>query len=390
MQHKPGSITVGLLAAIGLSLVHTCLIAGSPAFTDANWTSVGADGMVHAAAVDDAGNLYIGGSFTNLGGIVANGIAKWDGNSWSALGSGISGAPPWGDDPAVFALAVSGSNVYAAGNFTVAGGVGVSYIAKWDGSSWSDLGGGVNSEVDALAVSGSDLYAGGFFTTAGGIPAKHIAKWNGSNWSEVGYGVANGIYTLVAALAVSGSNLYVGGDFTKAGDIAANDIAKWDGNDWSALGAGVYRVVSALAVSGSNVYVGGSFSTFYFNNVAKWDGSSWSPLGSGVNNEVAALAVLGNDLYAGGLFTIAGGKVSEYIARAIINTPLLAIEPDGGGGYFIRFSGVPGCSYRLQRAQTLNGQWTTSAPQVAPASGLVEFHDLFPPPDRSFYRTLQE
>ena len=37
----------------------------------------------------------------------------------------------------------------------------------------------MNSSVSALAVSGSDLYAGGYFTTAGGSAANYIAKWNG-------------------------------------------------------------------------------------------------------------------------------------------------------------------------------------------------------------------
>ena len=41
----------------------------------------------------------------------------------------------------------------------------------------------------ALAVSGTNLYAGGDFTTAGGVPANHIAKWNGSAWSALGSGI---------------------------------------------------------------------------------------------------------------------------------------------------------------------------------------------------------
>src|SRR6266850_324070 len=52
----------------------------------------------------------------------------------------------------------------------------------------------------------------------------------------------------------------------------------------------------------------------------------------------------------GGAFTTAGGKISAYLARAIVYPPVLAIEGDGDGGYFIRFSGVPGSAYRLERA----------------------------------------
>ena len=64
-------------------------------------------------------------------------------------------------------------------------------IAKWNGSSWSALGSGMGRGdigVIALAVSGSDLYAGGYFTTAGGSAANYIAKWNGSSWSRAGVG----------------------------------------------------------------------------------------------------------------------------------------------------------------------------------------------------------
>src|SRR5947209_1828210 len=74
-----------------------------------------------------------------------------------------------------------------------AGGIAANYIAKWNGSSWSALGSGMGGQscpyVGALAVSGTDLYAGGNFETAGGTAANSIAKWNGSSWSALGSGV---------------------------------------------------------------------------------------------------------------------------------------------------------------------------------------------------------
>jgi hypothetical protein len=116
----------------------------------------------------------------------------------------------------VYALAVDGSgNVYAGGYFTTAGVRAASYIAKWNGISWSALGSGLNSSVSALAVDGSgNVYAGGGFTTAGVSTANRIAKWNGSSWSALGSGMNN----WVNALAVDGSgNVYAGGVFTTAG-----------------------------------------------------------------------------------------------------------------------------------------------------------------------------
>src|SRR5207253_2791743 len=85
----------------------------------------------------------------------------------------------------VYALAVSGTNVYAGGDFTIAGGNPANYVAKWDGSNWSPMGSGMNGYVWALAVWGNDLYAAGSFTNAGGVPAHAIAKWDGSNWSAL-------------------------------------------------------------------------------------------------------------------------------------------------------------------------------------------------------------
>src|SRR5437867_1868795 len=212
-----------------------------PTFSDANWISIGGlpgtDNLVRAAAVDASGNLYIGGLFTVVGDVVANHIAKWNGSSWSALGSGMNGP--------VYALAVSGDDLYAGGNFTTAGGTAANYIAKWNGSGWSALGSGMGgglsgTYVYALAVSGSDVYAGGQFTTAGGTAANYIAKWNGSSWSALGSGMDGGFFpTRVSAELVSGGDLYAGGKFTTAGGTAADNIAKWDGSSWSALGSGM-------------------------------------------------------------------------------------------------------------------------------------------------------
>src|SRR5438093_2462612 len=74
------------------------------------------------------------------------------------------------------------------------------------------LGEGMNGFVYALAASGSDFYAGGDFTSAGGTPAYGIAKWNGTSWSALGAGARG-----VRALAMSGSDLYAGGWFSTAG-----------------------------------------------------------------------------------------------------------------------------------------------------------------------------
>src|SRR5262245_7059290 len=106
-------------------------------FSDDNWTSMGGypgvNDPVYATVVDGSGNLYIAGYFTIAGDVFATNIAKWNGTNWSALGSGLQGNP--GFWPDLYALAVSGNDLYAAGHFTTAGGSPATNIAKWDGSS---------------------------------------------------------------------------------------------------------------------------------------------------------------------------------------------------------------------------------------------------------------
>ena len=63
-----------------------------------------------------------------------------------------------------------------------ADGVAVNHIAKWDGSSWSALGSGVNDGIHALAADkAGNLYAGGHFTAAGGKTSPFTARWTAAD-----------------------------------------------------------------------------------------------------------------------------------------------------------------------------------------------------------------
>src|SRR5882672_6292774 len=96
--------TLGIASSLNLS-------AASTDFTDAKWISMGgipgANGQIAAVVADSSGNLYIAGSFNLIGDVFANGIAKWNGTNWMALGAGVDGD--------VVALAVSGNELYVGG-----------------------------------------------------------------------------------------------------------------------------------------------------------------------------------------------------------------------------------------------------------------------------------
>ena len=101
-----------------------------------------------------------------------------------------------------------GPALHAVGDFDTAGNVTASNIAKWDGLTWSALGSGLTNLVYTLATyddgSGTALYAGGYFT-APDSGDSNLAKWGGCPvvappWTNLGY----------ALRGVSGAPLLVG------------------------------------------------------------------------------------------------------------------------------------------------------------------------------------
>jgi hypothetical protein len=74
-----------------------------------------------------------------------------------------------------------GPALYAGGAFTTAGGIGANKVARWNGASWSPLGSGANSSIAAFAAfddgGGPALYAGGSFSIAFDSGDSYLAKW---------------------------------------------------------------------------------------------------------------------------------------------------------------------------------------------------------------------
>ncbi len=276
------------------------VVVADDAAWDERFGAPGLGGTVYAVKIS-GGNVFAGGEFLTAGGSSANRIARWDNAGWSTLGNGVNN----GVNGTVRAIEVSGSDVYVGGAFTAAGTTTANNIAKWNGSSWSALGLGASGEVRAIAVSGSNVYVGGAFTTAGGNAALRVARWNGSTWLALGTGPSDA----VNAIAISGSSVYVGGEFLTAGGNGTPHFARWNGSDWFDVGGGLNGDVNAIVIDGSNLYAAGAFTSAGVtpaSRIARWNGSSWSALGSGLSGTVNAIDVDGSDVYAGGAFTTAG------------------------------------------------------------------------------------
>ncbi len=322
-------------------------------------TGIGAAGAVLAMAVVGS-NIYVGGSFTIIGGTPANYIAKYDtvNNVWSGLGSGGGN----GASSAVTSMVVIGTDLYVGGSFTQvntgsAQALFANYVARYDTETaeWSALatdngGDGIgkvviteSSMVNTLAVIGTDLYVGGDFNVANRfgteVTTSNLAKYDTlrRTWSAPGKDGGAGVNGVVRTLAVIGSDLYAGGDFTSANQggpaVTTNRVARYNPatSTWSGLGSGggngVDARVNALVASGTDLYVGGEFgvtnvggATVSANGVARFAtaAQTWGALGSGGGNgvdlAVSTMIVAGNDLYLGGAFTSANDGASSPVA----------------------------------------------------------------------------
>lgn len=208
-----------------------------------SWTSLHADlpSIATATVFDDGSGtaLFVGGSRMTFdgGAVAASMVARWNGTDWTSI------APPSQYMGVVWALQDfddgTGAALYAAGNFDTLGGISASNIAKWNGTSWSGLGGACDGRVASLAVfddgSGPALYATGTFTQIGGVAASHLARWNGTSWSEF----AGGLHSMAGHMSFGsrlvvfddhhggGPSLCVFGTFQRAGDTVSCNFARW-------------------------------------------------------------------------------------------------------------------------------------------------------------------
>jgi hypothetical protein len=285
--------------------------------------SLGANGDIYSICSDPSGNIYAAGAFT--GATTGQGyVAKWNGTSWTEVGAGQK-MGGYFIQHITMLISDAAGNIYAGGQLADST---FSYIvSKWDGTNWSRLGAGFNGSTDVIALDANGtLYTTGQFTNGANAGSGHnyVAKWDGTSWSEVGAGSgALNMNSYALALCTDPShNVYVGGRFTDAG--GSQYVAKYDGIGWSELGGGITNtsnndIDQILSDASGNIYAAGDFATLTTNSqfVAKWNGTSWSDYGAlDCNNAILAMALHGNTLYAAGAFTTdPNQQFGHYVAK---------------------------------------------------------------------------
>ena len=301
------------------------------------------------------GGYYIGGEFSSVAGTPALSAARWDGKTWSALGTGPGAA--FTNCIAPYTEAITQRELlYLGGGFAMYQGLPANSLLRWDGVQWSPLSPTLNKpnssptarpEVYALETYDDDgplgkrppgLYVGGWHKGAGAVESYNVIRWDGAQWEGLGPGVADTVYSL-GVFDDDGPGprpeaLFVSGTFNRAGGILMNGFARWDGHEWTAppLFGGNARDMLVWDRDGAGAEPPMLYATgFFAGAIKRWRGQGfgWEPLpGGGLAQGVGAtyglsLAVWDEDgpgpnpggLYVGGNFTMAGAVPASHIAR---------------------------------------------------------------------------
>lgn len=277
------------------------------------WAALGAGTNGPVNAIRKVGtNLYVGGSFGSAGAVANTGaIARWNLSSpgWNAMGAGATAST----GSVVYGIDADGSsNVYVVGYFGAMGGVsGVNTVGKWDGSVWSSVGSGFAlSRAYCIEIDASNnIYVGGDNVRIGVSSFANLWKWNGSSWATLTGGDTNGA---VYALYHDGTNLWLGGAFTLAGGVASTArFCRHNGSAFQARGSGIDNgIVYSIVPRGTSFILAGSFingdGQANGDYIIRWDGSAYQVMSTGLTNVARAMATTGgasDNVYVGGEFS---------------------------------------------------------------------------------------
>ncbi len=283
------------------------------------------NGVIWSAIPDGAGGVYIGGSFTEIGGIVRKGLARINAN-----GSLHAWNP--GQTSTIYAMVRHGDTLFVGGSFSSLGSQPRSYlgaISTTTGSvlAWNPL---LNGQVFTLAATGNTLVVGGSFTTAGGVSrtrlvAYDMATCTMATWAPTANNDVRALYTV-------GSTLYAGGYFTNVSGSTRNYLALIDLATGNLLpqdyNLPMYGYASSFASKGDTLFIGGNFSAIGGQNRQRLAAVStttnsvlpWALTPSNIDGQVGVIAIVGDTLYAGGNFQTFNGAVHNFIASVDIST----------------------------------------------------------------------
>lgn len=300
----------------------------------ASWSSMGTQPLdLPRSLRTHDGVLYLGGILSSP----ARGMVQWNGTNWAALSATL---PTASSTSSVLTMAEYQGKLLAAGTLRVSG---PNYDAGflWDGVVWQSLGAvlGAGASVTTTAVYLGDLYiAGPNVRLVSDSSSGSVLRFNGTSWSKVGPNGLMGSTSDIALRVYQGKLIIASGDVRTTGAASYGPIASWDGSVVSRVGlVASVSGITAMTEYHGDLIVGGRFQDAFgvgANGVVRWNGATFAALGQGITGvsstgrRVNCLDVYNDELIAGGDFDSAGGAASPYFARWTDNpTPWVAVDP---------------------------------------------------------------
>jgi hypothetical protein len=263
--------------------------------------------------------LYIGGSFTLIGGTTRNHLAAFDVETGQ-----LADWNPNADD-SVLAMATDGASIYIGGSFTLIGSTTRNHLAKINpagvlNANWNP---DANSLVTALAysASGALVYVVGVFTTVNGATTRnHAAALDATTGTATAFDPDFGTPAQVVAVDDDLEFVYFGGAFTTAdGGTTRNHICRFTfAGALDAWDPDANAAVVCLFLKDSLIYVGGGFTTIGGqprSNMACLDQSgAATSFNITANGIVYTINFADGFLVIGGDFTLVQATNRKYLA----------------------------------------------------------------------------
>ena len=251
------------------------------------------------------GDLVAAGAFETIGGTQASHIARWNGTAWSAMGNGRTLPNTFGFESISTLAVLPNGDLVAAGGFTQICGTPANRIARWNGSTWQPLGGGIggtSAAVRSLVVlPDGNLLAAGDAMLIGGR-SESFAIFNGTSWTALPGG-SGGLRDVRAVLRLPNGDLLTGGSTTSTSGTVYS-VNRWSGGVWSRVAtltvSSSYRELAVTTISllpTGEVFVGGAFTAIdgvTYNGMALWSDQGWRQLERGLSKQPSRLLTLPN------------------------------------------------------------------------------------------------
>lgn len=223
-------------------------------YNGTTWSKVGPNGLMGDGSAVALrvyqGKLIIASRFVRTAGQFIYGpLVSWDGATVSQVGSVDSA------NGQIAAMTEYNGDLIIGGAFTGGFGVGANGVVRWNGSSFAALGDGIVGSsttgrgVNCLSVHEGELVVGGDFDTAGGMSSPNFARWtdNPTPWvavAPIAQPANEGLTLTLSAAAASGY-----ADVTYRWQRNGADIV--DGAGGASSGGGVVSGASGALASPS-------------------------------------------------------------------------------------------------------------------------------------------